>query len=164
MHNKTNAISHPKNRLAALMAVAAMGLGSSAQAQSGEDQETSDSLLSGTSWKLIAIESIAQTQASFQIEDPQAYQMRLGEDGQATMSLGCNNALGSWNATPGLKANVGNLSFGPLAMTRALCPPPRYDEHIALNVNAVERYLVNDTRLYFELPAQDSIWIWERTE
>ena len=55
----------------------------------------------------------------------------LDADGNASLRLNCNRARGTWSAQAAGDGQSGAFTFGPLAMTRALCPPPSMDEDIA---------------------------------
>lgn len=93
--------------------------------------------------------------------DPALYTMRLGADGSVAMRLNCNRATGTWSATPGPDGTSGTFQFGPLAGTRALCPPPSLDERITAQSQYVRSYLLKDGRLSLTMMADGGIWIWE---
>jgi hypothetical protein len=88
--------------------------------------------------------------------------MRLNRDGTVTMRLNCNRARGTWSAAPGNNATSGHFEFGPLATTRALCPPPRLDEQIAAQSGFIRSYLLKNDRLYLSMKADGGIYAWER--
>jgi hypothetical protein len=85
--------------------------------------------------------------------DPSLYTKRLSPDGSVAMRLNCNRATGTRSATPGADATSGQLQFGPLAGTRALCPPPSLDERITAQARYVRSYLIKDRRLSLSLMA-----------
>ena len=91
------------------------------------------------------------------------YTMQLNADGSVNMQLNCNRAIGSWKARPGPdpEYNSGQFNFGPLAMTRMLCPPPSMDEMIALQSAYVHSYVLENNRLYLSLMADGGIFVWE---
>jgi hypothetical protein len=78
--------------------------------------------------------------------------MALEDGGRVSMQLNCNRASGSWSATA-VDVESGTFRFGPLAATRALCPPPSLDERIARDADFVRSYLRRDGRLYLNLMA-----------
>ncbi len=55
----------------------------------------------------------------------------------------------------------GSFKFGPLATTKALCPPPSMDEQVASDAQYVRSYLLKDGRLYLSLMADGGIYVWE---
>jgi hypothetical protein len=95
-------------------------------------------------------------------QNPSLYTMRLNRDGSVTMRLNCNRAKGAWSAEPGNDAASGRFEFGPLATTRALCPPPSLDTQIAAQSRFIRSYLFTDDRLYLSLMADAGIYAWER--
>lgn len=127
-----------------------------AEAQSGG--------LTGTTWQLVEIQSMDDSQGTKRPEDPSQYTMRLGADGTAALSLNCNKATGTWTSEPAGDGTSGSFSFGPLAATMALCPPPSYDEQISGQAQYIRSYLLRDGRLYLSLMADGGIWVWEPSE
>ena len=66
------------------------------------------------------------TQGTTHPEDPSRYTVTFGADGRAAFRLDCNRASAEWKATPAnAGAGSGQLIFGTLAGTRAMCPPDR---------------------------------------
>jgi hypothetical protein len=87
--------------------------------------------------------------------------MRLNADGTVNMRLNCNRANGAWSVEPSAEASSGRFTFGPLAMTRALCPPPSLDETLAAQSQYIRGYFLKDGRLSLSLMADGGIWLWE---
>ena len=94
-------------------------------------------------------------------DDSSLYTMRLNSDGTVTMRLNCNHARGRWSADPSGNGASGRFEFGPLAATRALCPPPSMDESVAAHAEFIRSYLLRDGRLYLSLMADGGIYAWE---
>jgi heat shock protein HslJ len=94
-------------------------------------------------------------------DDPSLYTMVLNSDSTVTMRLNCNRAAGTWSAVPSGNGESGRFEFGPLATTRALCPPPSLDESIASHAKYIRSYLLKDGRLYLSLMADGGIYTWE---
>ena len=115
--------------------------------------------LAATAWRLVEIQSMDDTIA--RPDDRSKYTMQLGEDGAVAMRLNCNRATGTWSAQAGPDGTSGRFEFGPLAMTRALCPPPSLDERIAAQTSYVRSYLLKDGRLHLSLMADGGIIVWE---
>ena len=121
----------------------------------------SASPLADTQWRLVEFQSMDDAQGTTRPSDPSLYTMHLKSDGTVTMRLNCNRAMGTWSAKPGVDAASGRFEFGPLAMTRALCPPPSMDESIAAQAQFIRSYLLKDGRLYLSLMADGGIYAWE---
>ena len=125
---------------------------------------SSKSPLANTQWRLVEFQSMDDAQGTTRPSDPSRYTMRLDADGTVTMRLNCNRATGTWSATPSSDPSNGQFSFGPLAMTSALCPPPSMDESIAKQSQYIRGYLIKDGRLYLSLMADGGIYVWEPDE
>ncbi len=117
--------------------------------------------LAGTSWRLVEIQSMDDSQGTARPDDPSKFTMELNADGTVAMALGCNRAHGTWKAQPGPETSSGSFEFGLLAGTRALCPPPRLDEKITAQAPYVRSYLLKDGRLHLSLMADGGIWVFE---
>jgi heat shock protein HslJ len=94
-------------------------------------------------------------------KDPSLYTIHLKSDGTVKMRLNCNHAGGTWSIEPSGKGASGHFEFGPLAATRALCPPPSLDESIAAQAKFIRSYLLKDGKLYLSLMADGGIYAWE---
>ena len=122
---------------------------------------TSTNPLTGTDWRLVEFQSMDDTIGTERPDDPSLYTMQLNSDGTVSMRLNCNRAKGSWSAKPSGDGSSGHFEFGPLAMTRALCPPPSMDESIAAQTSFIRSYLLKNGRLYLSLMADGGIYTWE---
>ena len=118
--------------------------------------------LAGTQWCLVEFQSMDDSQGTVRPSHDSLYSMWLHGDGTVTMQLNCNRAKGTWSAEPGKDATSGRFKFGPLAVTRALCPLPSMDESIVAQSEFVRSFLFKDGRLYLSLMADGGIYVWER--
>ncbi len=121
----------------------------------------SDNPLAGTEWRLLAIQSMDDSVGAARPDDPTKYTMRLNNDGTVNMRLNCNLANGKWSAKAGPDRSSGSFEFGPLAGTRALCPPPSLDERVVAQSQYVRSYLLKHGRLHLSLMADGGIYVWE---
>ena len=119
------------------------------------------SRLAGTRWRLVEIQSMDDAQGTTKAEDPSLYTMWLKDDGTVAMRLNCNRAMGTWKAEPSSDPANGRFEFGPLAGTRALCPPPSLDERVTAQAQYVRGFLLKDGRLHLSLMADGGILVWE---
>ena len=117
--------------------------------------------LANTAWRLVEIQSMDDSIGTVRLDDPSLYTMRLNGDGSVAMRLDCNRANGTWSAEAGPEASSGRFEFGPLAGTRARCPPPNLDERVTRDAQYVRSYLLKDGRLYLSLMADGGIYAWE---
>lgn len=143
---------------------AAAGKAESAASESNSSEEEARSAeqnnpLAGTEWRLLEIQYMNDT--TIRPEDPSRFTMHLNMDGTVNMRLDCNRARGTWSAEPSADGVSGRFEFGPLAATRALCPPPNLDERIVAQAKFVRGYLLRGGRLYLSLMADGGIYAWE---
>jgi heat shock protein HslJ len=130
-------------------------------ASGAPDAAAAPRALAGTRWRLVEFQSMDDRQATTRPHDASLYTMQLGADGRVQMQLNCNRAQGDWSAEPAADRTSGRFSFGPLAATRALCPPPSMDETIVAQAPYVRGYLLKDGRLHLSLMADGGIFVWE---
>lgn len=145
--------------------VSSSGIESTAP-KSGDDTQVvestaSQSPLAGTEWRLVEFQSMDDAQGTTRPNDPSRYTMRLNKDGTVNMQLNCNYANGTWKSEAGSDHSSGRFEFGPLATTKALCPPPSMDEQISAQAQYIRSYLLKDGRLYLSLMADGGIYVWE---
>lgn len=117
--------------------------------------------LAGTSWQLLSIQSMSDEQPTVQVETPDRYTLHFLDDGRANMRLNCNRGMGTYQCTPADSGDSGQLSFGPIAMTRMYCPQPSLDGRIARDLDFVRSYLLRDGNLYLSLMADGGIYEWQ---
>lgn len=117
--------------------------------------------LADTAWRLVEFQSMDDAIGIERPGDPSQYTMQLAADGSVSMRLNCNRASGSWSAEAGADGSSGSFGFNPLAMTRALCPPPSMDESLARQAGFIRSFLLRNGRLYLSLMADGGIYVWE---
>lgn len=115
--------------------------------------------LAGTSWQLVAIQSMDDAQGTTRIADPARFTLHFGTDGRAALRLDCNRGSGNYEAAPPTGGS-GSLRFGPVATTRALCPPPQLDQRVARDLDHVRSYRLKDGKLFLSLMADGGIYEW----
>lgn len=116
--------------------------------------------LAGTQWQLVALQSMDDAQGTTRPADPAAYTLHFGPDGRAALRVDCNRALGTWQATPAADGRSGALQFGPLAGTRAMCPPGSLEPRLMRQLPFVRSYLLRDGQLHLSLMADGGILSW----
>ena len=142
-----------RRRTAAVAVRAVLLAGGALLAVSPATAGGSTGALAETSWRLVEFQSMDDAIGVVRPDDPSRYTMSLGGDGAVTMRLNCNSARGTWSAEPAGDGSSGRFEFGPLAMTRALCPPPSMDGSIAAQSQFVRSYLLSEGRLHLSLMA-----------
>jgi heat shock protein HslJ len=106
--------------------------------------------LAETSWRLVDIASMDDT--VYVPDDPAKYTLAFGADGAASMQADCNRGTGSWTS-----ARPGQLQFGPVAATRAMCPPQSLSEKYLAQFEWVRSYVMKDGHLFLATTADGSI-------
>jgi heat shock protein HslJ len=117
--------------------------------------------LEGTDWQLVEFQSMDDAIGTKRPTERSLYTMSLKSDGNVTMKLNCNRAMGSWTYSTSSDGISGKFRFDPLAGTRMLCPPPSMDEDILMHSEYIRSYLLKDGKLYLSLMADGGIYVWE---
>jgi para-nitrobenzyl esterase len=102
--------------------------------------------LEGTSWRLVQI-SMSDGVTRPAIERSR-YTIGFGASGVLHVRFDCNRGHGSWKSS-----GAGNLEFGPLALTRAMCAPGSLHDQLVRQWPHVRSYLLKDGRLFLSLMA-----------
>lgn len=116
--------------------------------------------LAGTAWQLNAIQSMDDAQGTTRVAEPGRFTLEFGHDGSAVLRLDCNRGTARWKAVLGADGSSGQIEFGPIAGTRARCPPPHLDERIVRDLGYVRGYLLRDGKLHLSLMADGGIYEW----
>jgi heat shock protein HslJ len=106
--------------------------------------------LEGTAWRLIKIASMDDT--SYAADDRAKYTLVFGKDGTANLLADCNRASGGWSSK-----SPGQLTFGFLAATRAMCPPDSLSGKFLAQFEWVRSYVMKDGHLFLATMADGAI-------
>jgi para-nitrobenzyl esterase len=107
--------------------------------------------LAGTAWRLVRFQGGEDT--IVRPDDPAKYTLEFGADGTVTARIDCNRGRGSWTSP-----EPGQLSLGPLALTRAMCPPGSLHDRIVRDWSFVRTYVIQDGHLFLSLFADAGIY------
>jgi para-nitrobenzyl esterase len=107
--------------------------------------------LGGTSWQLVKFQGGDGTVLT--PDDKSKYTLAFGDDGNVSARIDCNRGRGAWKS-PG----KGQLQFGPMAITRAACPPGSLHDQIVKQLPYVRSYLMKDGHLFLSLMADGGIY------
>ncbi|HUF35671.1 MAG TPA: META domain-containing protein [Gemmatimonadales bacterium] len=93
--------------------------------------------LEGTSWRLVKFQGGDET--ILRPEAPARYTIAFERNGGLSARIDCNRGRGTWRSSgpPGLE-------FGPLALTRAMCPPGSLHDHVVRQWPYVRSYVIED--------------------
>ena len=117
-----------------------------------EPSQTEDAVheLAGTSWRLVKIMGMDDSVA--EPEDRSLYTLEFGTDGKVSLLADCNRGNGSWASESGPQ-----LQFGPIAATRAMCPPGSLADKYLAQFQWVRSYVMKDGHLFLATMADGSI-------
>jgi heat shock protein HslJ len=106
--------------------------------------------LQGTAWRLTKIMFMND-----QIDEPAEgvrYTLEFNADGDATLEADCARGTGTWTSE-----SAGQLQFGPIAATLALCPSGSLSETYLNQMPWVRSYVLKDGHLFLATMADGSI-------
>jgi|SRR5882672_1909640 len=110
--------------------------------------------LGGTAWQLLRFQGGDGTILT--PDDKVKYAIAFNADGTFSARIDCNRGRGGWkSSTPG------QLEFGPMVLTRAMCPPGSLHDHLVKHFPFVRSYVVRDSRLFLSLMADGGIYEFE---
>lgn len=113
--------------------------------------------LDGTKWRLVQIMSMDDSTDT--PDDPRKYTLEFKGDGTAAIQADCNRGMGSWTSE-----GTSQLRFGPIASTRAMCPPGSLSEKYLAQFEWVRSYVMKEGHLYLATMADGSIIEFAPTE
>ncbi len=106
--------------------------------------------LEGTTWRLVKISGMDDS--SHIPASPERYTLELRSDRSAVIVADCNRGQGEW-----AQDSPGQLRFGPIAATRALCPPESISDRYLAQFPWVRSYVIREGHLYLTTLADGSI-------
>jgi len=108
----------------------------------------------GTSWQLVKFQSSDDT--TLTPDDRAKYTIEFAAGGQLIARIDCNRGHGTWKTT-----GPSHIKFGPLALTRAQCPPGSLHDHIVKQWGNIRSYVIRDGHLFLALLADGGIYEFE---
>jgi para-nitrobenzyl esterase len=110
--------------------------------------------LGGTSWRLVKFEGGDET--TLTPAEGAEYTIAFEPGGRLTARIDCNRGRGTWKSS-----GPPQLEFGPLALTRAMCPPGSLHDHMVKQWPYVRSYVIQDGHLFLSLMADGGIYEFE---
>ena len=141
-------------RIDHLIVVATVLMAGTACAQRSDSGLSQASTLEGTSWQLVKFQGSDDT--TLTPDDRTKYTLTFGAGGQVTARLDCNRGRGTWTSS-----GPSQLQLGPLALTRAQCPPGSLHDQIAKQWGYIRSYIIKDGHLFLSLMADGGIYEFE---
>jgi len=100
--------------------------------------------LGGTSWQLVKFRG--GDDAVLMPDDKAKYTIAFAGDGNVNVRFDCNRGRGTWTSR-----GPNQLQFGPLALTRAMCPPGSLHDHLVRQWPFVRSYTMKAGNLFLSL-------------
>lgn len=72
------------------------------------------------------------------------------------MRIDCNRGRGTWKS-----AGKNQIEFGPMALTRAMCPPGSMHDHVVKQMPVIRSYLIRNGNLFLALMAYGGTYEFE---
>lgn len=107
--------------------------------------------LPGSTWRLVKLKS--SDDMTYAPEPGAVYSIEFGTDGRVNVVGGCNRGSGRYTVTP-----PSGLTFGPLATTRAMCPPGSLSSRFLGDFEHMRSYVLVGGRLHVSLMADGGIY------
>ena len=102
-----------------------------------------DALLTGTTWSWR--ETVMSDDKRIKPDAPERYTLLFQPGGAVAVRADCNRGSGRY------ELNGGSLSFGPMALTRAMCPPGSMDSEFMKQLGGVSGQLFKGDELVLTL-------------
>jgi para-nitrobenzyl esterase len=132
-----------------VLAVATLLLGACA----APAQKPADTL-ANTSWQLVKFQG---GDGKVLTPDERAkYTIAFAADGVVSVRFDCNRGRGGWKSE-----GKNQLELGPMALTRAMCPPGSLHDHLVKQWPYVRSYMLKGGRLYLALMADGGVYEFE---
>jgi para-nitrobenzyl esterase len=110
--------------------------------------------LAGTSWQLVKFQGGDGTVRA--PDEKSKYTLAFGTDGSFNVRFDCNRGRGGWKS-----AGKGQLEFGAMALTRAMCPPGSLHDQLVKHWPYVRSYVIRGGHLRLSLMADGGIYEFE---
>jgi heat shock protein HslJ len=110
--------------------------------------------LAGTSWRLVRFEGTDGK--TIRPEDPSKYTIDFEKDGSVSARVDCNRGHGTWKSS-----GASQITFGTLALTRAMCPPGLINDRLPTDLPSVGSYSIRNGHLLLSLLADAGVYEFE---
>ena len=136
----------------ARQAVTAVSLLTLACAQAPPQGAAAD--LVGPTWRLVKFQG-GDGRVLVPVERSR-YALEFHANGSLLARIDCNRGSGTWKP-----AGPNRIELGPMAMTRAMCPPGSFFDRVATQLPNIRSYVVRDGHLFLSLVADGGTYEFE---
>ncbi|MBF2025600.1 MAG: META domain-containing protein [Oscillatoriales cyanobacterium C42_A2020_001] len=123
-----------------------------ADSQTSPAKSTSN--LADTSWQLVQFQG--GDGKVLEPGDRAQYTLSFNADNTVNIKIDCNRGRSTWKS-----AEPNQLLFGPIALTRALCPSTPLNNRLPRDLGFVRSYVIKDRHLFLSLFADGGIYEFE---
>lgn len=110
--------------------------------------------LNGTSWQFVRFQG--GDGKVLTPDDRAKYTIEFTAGSGVSVRFDCNRGRGGWKS-----AGPNQIEFGPMALTRAMCPPGSLHDHFVKQWGYVRSFVIRDGRLFLSLMADGGIYEFE---
>jgi para-nitrobenzyl esterase len=109
--------------------------------------------LAGTSWRLVKFQG-----GDGRVVRPAGsqYTLAFNADGSLRARIDCNTGRGSWKSS-----GPGRIELGPMAITRAMCPPGSMHDYVVKQLPDIRSYTIRNGHLFLSLVADGGSYEFE---
>lgn len=123
-------------------------------AMTGPAQMKDSTGLVGTSWRLVEFRGGDDTVLT--PTDKDKYTLAFAENGRVSVRVDCNRGAATWTTD-----GPGQVKFGPMALTRMMCPPAALSDNIVKQWEHVRSYVMKNGHLYLSLMTDGGTYEFE---
>ena len=116
--------------------------------------EPQGSTLDGTSWQMVKFHG--SNDSTITPDERAKYTIAFEPGGRLDARIDCNRGRGTWKSS-----GANQLELGPLALTRAMCPPGSLHDQIVKHYPYVRSYTLRGGHLFLSLMADGGIYEFE---
>ena len=139
---------------AILLAVAVVACATSSDATRDVTAEVANEVLQSTTWHLVRFEGGDGTVLT--PDHGSKYTLDFEPGGRLAVRVDCNRGSGTWTSE-----DPSQIRFGPVGLTRMMCPPGSLHDRVARDFEYVRTYLIQDGHLFLSLMADAGIYEYE---
>jgi heat shock protein HslJ len=110
--------------------------------------------LAGTSWRLVEFRGGDDTVLTPDEKD--RYTLALAGNGRVSVRVDCNRGSAAWSSD-----GPGQIKFGPMGLTRMMCPPAALSDNIVKQWEHVRSYVMKNGHLYLSLMTDGGTYEFE---
>jgi heat shock protein HslJ/membrane-bound inhibitor of C-type lysozyme len=110
--------------------------------------------LGHTTWQLVNFKGMDGTIVT--ADDKSKYTISFEPGGSVSARIDCNRGRGTWKSS-----GNNQLTLGPMAVTRAMCPPGSLFDRLTRDLGAVTSYTLKDGHLFLALKVDSGIYEFE---